>query len=192
MGKRKRKKEGTPIRLAERIILDAWIQAGAPASAGTLAEKVKFLSHKLGIPCPQAKWWRDNMISFAISVILEIQKKNSRWNIRRLEKLTGKKITPIFVPLPTATVIRIPSQKQIDAFYDSWEWKRCRYDFLKSQHRRCQCCGRTPEEGASINVDHIKPIRRYWDLRLSMNNLQILCSDCNMGKGSRDQTDWRV
>lgn len=40
-------------------------------------------------------------------------------------------------------------------------------------------------------VDHIKPIRKHWHLRLDSNNLQILCDDCNMGKGSRGETDWR-
>ncbi len=79
----------------------------------------------------------------------------------------------------------------ISGFYDSWEWKRARYDFLKAKNRRCQCCGATPESGIRIVVDHIKPIRWYWHLRLDPKNLQLLCDDCNMGKGSRDQTDWR-
>ena len=52
------------------------------------------------------------------------------------------------------------------------------------------CCGATPENGAIIHVDHIKPIRRFWAMRLQPDNLQVLCEDCNMGKGSRDQTDW--
>lgn len=83
------------------------------------------------------------------------------------------------------------SQKQIDSFYESWEWKRLRYDFLKGKNRRCQCCGATAENGSRIVIDHVKPIRRYWNLRLDIGNLQILCDDCNMGKGSRDTTDWR-
>ena len=78
-----------------------------------------------------------------------------------------------------------------DEFYASWEWKRLRYDFLKDKARRCGCCGRSPDDGVAVNVDHIKPIRHHWRLRLDYNNLQILCSDCNMGKGSRDETDWR-
>lgn len=80
-----------------------------------------------------------------------------------------------------------PSQAKIDAFYASWEWKRARYDFLLGQKRVCGCCGAT----GKIVVDHIKPIRRYWPMRLDGTNLQVLCDDCNMGKGSRDETDWR-
>ena len=76
-------------------------------------------------------------------------------------------------------------------FYSSWEWKRLRYNFLKNKKRRCCCCGATPESGAQIVVDHIKPVRRYWSLRLNQSNLQVLCNDCNMGKSSTDETDWR-
>lgn len=83
------------------------------------------------------------------------------------------------------------SQKQIDEFYDSWEWKRLSYDIKKQRGRICECCGATPEHGARIVTDHVKPLRFYWNLRLDPKNLQVLCDDCNMGKGSRDETDWR-
>ena len=33
-----------------------------------------------------------------------------------------------------------------------------------------------------IHVDHIKPKSKHWDLRLDINNLQVLCEDCNFGK----------
>lgn len=82
-------------------------------------------------------------------------------------------------------------EKKIFAFYDSWEWKRVRYEFIKDKERKCNCCGATPKNGVRIVVDHIKPIRHFWNLRMDSNNLQILCDDCNMGKGSSDQTDWR-
>jgi hypothetical protein len=81
--------------------------------------------------------------------------------------------------------------KHIEDFYKSWDWKRTRYDFLQNKARRCECCGATPNDGIRIVVDHIKPIRLYWHLRLEQTNLQLLCDDCNMGKGSHDETDWR-
>lgn len=83
------------------------------------------------------------------------------------------------------------TEAQIASFYESWGWKRARYDFIKDKQRRCQCCGATPENGVRIVVDHIHPIRKFWSRRLDPSNFQILCDDCNMGKGSRDQTDWR-
>jgi hypothetical protein len=83
-----------------------------------------------------------------------------------------------------------PNNRKINTFYKSWEWKRLRYEFLKNSDRRCQCCGATPEDGVRLVVDHVKPIRRFWHLRLDITNLQVLCNDCNMGKGSHDETLW--
>jgi 5-methylcytosine-specific restriction endonuclease McrA len=78
-----------------------------------------------------------------------------------------------------------------EKFYRSWEWQRARYAYLKSKECKCQCCGVTPADGARIVVDHIKPIRHFWHLRLDPNNLQLLCDGCNRGKGSDDVTDWK-
>lgn len=77
------------------------------------------------------------------------------------------------------------------AFYRTPEWKRARIDALIRLGRRCGCCGASPETGAVLNVDHIKPLRFNWHLRLDQNNLQILCADCNAGKGNRLEVDFR-
>jgi 5-methylcytosine-specific restriction endonuclease McrA len=37
----------------------------------------------------------------------------------------------------------------------------------------------------------IKPRKTHPHLALSVSNCQILCSDCNKGKGNWDDTDWR-
>ena len=74
-------------------------------------------------------------------------------------------------------------------FYETYEWKRLRYATLKKYERKCMCCGST--EGV-FHVDHIKPLRRYWNLRLDPNNVQVLCADCNRGKGNWDETDFRL
>jgi 5-methylcytosine-specific restriction endonuclease McrA len=79
----------------------------------------------------------------------------------------------------------------IKRFYASWQWRHLRFDFLKGKARRCQCCGRTPADGIKIVVDHIKPVRHFWHLRLDPNNLQIFCDACNMGKSSRGADDFR-
>lgn len=78
-----------------------------------------------------------------------------------------------------------------DAFYESWEWKHKRLEAIKLHGRKCLCCGAGPEHGVRIVVDHIKPLGEFWELRLDLNNLQVLCNDCNMGKGNRDFTDFR-
>ncbi len=82
-------------------------------------------------------------------------------------------------------------------FYKSWDWRTLRMKVIKLHGRRCQCCGATPADKDSagnlirIVVDHIKPLSEYWQLRLVPSNLQILCDECNQGKGAWDKTDWR-
>lgn len=76
-------------------------------------------------------------------------------------------------------------------FLETYAWRRCRYEALKKHGARCQCCGRGATEGVALHVDHIKPRRKYPDLALDVNNLQVLCSECNHGKGNWDTTDWR-
>jgi 5-methylcytosine-specific restriction endonuclease McrA len=83
-------------------------------------------------------------------------------------------------------------------FYKSWDWRTLRMKVLKERGARCECCGVTPADTdmsgkpVKICVDHIKPLARYWHLRLEKTNLQILCDECNQGKGAWDETDWRA
>jgi 5-methylcytosine-specific restriction endonuclease McrA len=74
--------------------------------------------------------------------------------------------------------------EQIRRFYRSVEWKRARYETLR-RSPRCAICGRLARDGARMNVDHIKPLSRRWDLRLAPGNLQTACASCNWGKGGR-------
>jgi 5-methylcytosine-specific restriction endonuclease McrA len=76
-------------------------------------------------------------------------------------------------------------------FYNSPEWLSLRYRALKEMGARCMLCGATPRTGAQIHVDHIKPRSIYPELAFDINNLQILCRACNMGKLNKDFTDWR-
>ena len=78
-----------------------------------------------------------------------------------------------------------------EQFYQSWEWKEVRYKALKLYGARCMLCGATAANGVRICVDHIKPRSLFPDLQLDINNLQILCDDCNKGKSNTDDTDWR-
>lgn len=53
------------------------------------------------------------------------------------------------------------------------------------------CCGANPSDGVKMHVDHIKPRSKFPELALVLDNLQILCEDCNLGKSNKDETDWR-
>jgi 5-methylcytosine-specific restriction endonuclease McrA len=90
-----------------------------------------------------------------------------------------------------------PSISRKQDFYESWEWATLRMKALKANGGRCECCGCTAKDKTvggdpvRLHVDHIKPISKFWELRLDLKNLQVLCAECNRGKGAWDSTDWR-
>ena len=77
-------------------------------------------------------------------------------------------------------------------FLLSFAWRATRMMALKQHGAICQCCGASAKTGAVIHVDHIKPRQENPELALDVNNLQVLCHECNHGKGNWDQTDWRM
>mgnify|MGYP003115653758 CR=1 FL=1 len=76
-------------------------------------------------------------------------------------------------------------------FYSSAPWRQLRYRVLAAKERRCVCCGATPQTGAQMHVDHIKPRSTHPELALDASNLQVLCKECNLGKMNFDDTDFR-
>ena len=84
-----------------------------------------------------------------------------------------------------------PKQSDND-FYESKPWRALRVRVLEKHGGCCMLCGRSyREHKVVIHVDHIKPRSKYPHLELEYNNLQILCADCNIGKGNKYETDWR-
>lgn len=79
------------------------------------------------------------------------------------------------------------SKPKGDPFYRSWHWKKARYETLVKYGPKCMLCGSEDR----IVVDHIKPRSRFPELQLDLDNLQVLCNDCNMGKSNDDYTDFR-
>lgn len=60
----------------------------------------------------------------------------------------------------------------------SW---RLRAQVLMRDGATCRLCGANPQSGAKLHVDHLKPWSRGGETTL--DNLQILCEICNIGKG---------
>jgi len=60
-----------------------------------------------------------------------------------------------------------------------------RYHVLKRDDFRCVKCGRAPAmvPGLQLHVDHVLP----WSMggETTLENLQCLCADCNLGKSNR-------
>ena len=63
-----------------------------------------------------------------------------------------------------------------------------RYQVLERDGGVCVLDGEGPPE-FTLHMDHIVPLSRGGTTTL--DNLQTLCSRCNLGKGNRDDTDWR-
>ena len=76
-------------------------------------------------------------------------------------------------------------------FYQSIEWRELRVKALVKYGRKCCLCGRGIEHGVILHVDHIKPKSKYPHLSLRLDNLQILCEDCNLGKSNKYEEQWR-
>lgn len=84
--------------------------------------------------------------------------------------------------------IRRPKRSEV---HNSSRWTTIRYAVLKRDKGRCVLCGRSAEDGIKLHVDHIKPVSIYPELYYDINNLQTLCSDCNIGKSDSDSINWR-
>ncbi|WP_083698118.1 HNH endonuclease [Shewanella sp. UCD-KL21] len=77
------------------------------------------------------------------------------------------------------------------SFYSSQKWLSLRLNAFEKYGSVCQCCGASPQHGAVMHVDHIKPRSKYPELALDIDNLQVLCDKCNLGKSNRSETKWR-
>lgn len=84
------------------------------------------------------------------------------------------------------------ANKKLRSFYASKAWRDLRYRALTMYGAVCACCGASPSTGAVLHVDHIKPRSKFPELEMEIENLQVLCADCNMGKGNRDSISWRT
>ncbi len=62
-----------------------------------------------------------------------------------------------------------------------------RYKVLCRDRFRCQICGRSPAKdiGVEIHVDHIVAWSKGG--KNIEQNLRVLCFDCNLGKGAKDE-----
>ncbi len=58
-----------------------------------------------------------------------------------------------------------------------------RYDILKRDNFHCVLCGRGPEDGVKLEVDHIIPVSKGG--ATVRENLRTLCRECNAGKSDK-------
>jgi len=70
---------------------------------------------------------------------------------------------------------------------DTRKWLDLRYQAFRKYGRKCYVCGLCDR----LEVDHIKPRSKYPHLIWSIDNLQILCHDCNSGKSNKYNDRWK-
>jgi len=58
--------------------------------------------------------------------------------------------------------------------------QRVRYRILHRDGFRCKACGRGPNNGVKLTIDHVIPVD--WGGGNEESNLQTLCMECNEGK----------
>ncbi len=64
-------------------------------------------------------------------------------------------------------------------FYKSKEWMQLRLKALKRDNFECQLCKDAGRYHKAENVHHMKEIKTYPHLSLTLSNLQYLCVTCH-------------
>ncbi len=124
------------------------------------------------------------------------QRKSAQAAQRRKAKKQGKEESATRRPANTYRVpVGVLTVEGVDVrtpeFLQTYAWRNLRIKALNLYGRKCMCCGDTPENGAVMNIDHIKPRKYHPELALDIRWLQCLCGACNHGKGNELETDYR-
>ena len=154
---------------------------GGRATTMLYCEAVSF-----GIPYPPPSGWLEKYGDDEISADQAKKLKIALLKSTKSTALAGLQVLQdAWITLQSTPNVKSP------LFLQSKEWKRLRYKALKFYGNKCQSCGSTPSVGAVLNVDHILPRRLFPNQALQLENLQVLCSDCNEGKGNWDMTSFK-
>ena len=65
------------------------------------------------------------------------------------------------------------------------KWKRQQFERQKG---RCLHCKKQIRLRGS-HIDHIRPLSHYPSLVIAPENLRLLCAECNLSRGNRDQLE---
>lgn len=156
---------------------------------GYTAAQVKYAREVTG-----EKKWKQGVIAQGLtkeewSKFVSLREFNKKRSVKEKKLNTPKKDTK-----KSKERQRKAKQKHLDnkAFYLSREWRDLRYRVFKKYGFDCMACGRNKKNhGVIIHIDHIKPRSKHPELELNFDNLQVLCEDCNLGKGNKYEDDFR-
>ena len=91
--------------------------------------------------------------------------------------------------------------QEVESFYTSWVWRKCRKAFAKSKGNLCErCLSRGIIEAGSrekplevhhkvqLTADNVKDP----EVALAWSNLELLCKSCHDKERQRREKRWRV
>ena len=90
---------------------------------------------------------------------------------------------------------------EVEKFYTSWAWRKCRDSFAKSKGNLCERCRargiiQPGSKEQPLEAHHKIPLTRDNvndpKVALSWDNLQLLCKQCHDEERERKAKRWRV
>ena len=90
---------------------------------------------------------------------------------------------------------------EVESFYTSWTWRKCRKAFAEARGNLCECCLKrgiiqpgTKEQ--PLEVHHKVPLNadnvKNPDIALGWSNLELLCKQCHDEEKQRRAKRWRI
>lgn len=120
----------------------------------------------------------------------EIKIKNKYKNLKKENKALRQELKTKNTQIVINNVVSTKKDASFkDPFFSSKEWRDIRFRVFLRDGRRCANCNAS---NTRLHVDHIKPRSKFPSLALDINNLQVLCEDCNLGKSNKYIVDFRV
>lgn len=158
---------------------------------------------KLGRYQSVSKWSEDKLMTKENELIERLFVKPKTYtNVKvyiNLVNLNGKRITSKndhFDYFQVKDILDRLSNKKDFFFNDQTIWSsickierakvtnKIRFEVYKRDHYKCQKCGKDCRDTNDLEIDHIIPISRGGTSDIS--NLQSLCHDCNIKKGTNE------
>ena len=93
------------------------------------------------------------------------------------------------------------SSQEVESFYVSWTWRKCRRSFAESKGNLCEKCLKNGiiEPGSKdqpLEVHHKTPLTadnvNDPKVALSWDNLMLLCKRCHDKEKERKQKRWSI
>lgn len=134
----------------------------------------------------QEKIYNDNKINidtnFNVVIYINYQSKKGFVKEKKYKKYNDKEFSNIIneylVLKKNDRLFEIISRVERSKMSES-----LRYDVFKRDNFKCSICGMSAKDGVKLQVDHIIPISKGG--KTEIENLQTLCSRCNIGKSNK-------